>query len=67
LDVVSKTGAIRELVGERGNVGTFADTRGIGGGEAVNSPLGIGGRCFTLTAERKDRSLFWSEDRKLVA
>ena len=67
LDVVSKTGAIRELVGERGNIGTFADARGSGGGERIDSPLGIGGRCFTLTAERKDRSLFWSKDGKLVA
>jgi hypothetical protein len=67
LDVVSKTGAIRELVGERGDVGTFADTRGSGSGEGINSPLGVGGGCFTLAAERKDRSLFWSEDLKLVA
>ena len=67
LDVVSKTGAIRELVGERGNVGTFADTRGSGCGEGVNSPLGVGGRCFTLAAERKDRSLLWSKDGKLIA
>jgi len=67
LDVVSKTGAIRELVGERGNVGTFADTRCGGGGEGINSPLGVSGRCFTLAAERKDRSLFRCEDGKLVA
>jgi hypothetical protein len=66
LDVVSKASAISKLVAERGHIGTFADTRCGRCGEGVNSPLRIGGRCFTLTAERKDRSLFWSKDGKLV-